>query len=363
MIVFIFLALYFLLMLLILFSYIKIKPNTKFLNTKHSFSIIIPAKNEEANIIECLSSVKSIRYDPDLFEVIIGNDQSSDDTQSLVKEFIRDKDNFFLREISSKTSQIDSKINVIEQCLEQAKNDIILIIDSDCTVSSLILSEYNLIYQNHYDFVAGPVIFEKAKTLSSKIVSLDFLSLLTFSAVFINNKWPIFCSGANLSFKKKSFNLIKGYEGIKHIKFSDDDLLLQKFSTNNLAITYLWSSNAIVETKAPTSIQEFSRQRIRWGSKGAHYKSFKNRALMYMLFLLLSSFVVSIFYCLFVGNYELLALLIFSKIILDTIVSMKPMIEYKVVYLLPALIFYSVLHPLYVLIFGVLSNIVKSDWK
>ena len=48
-------------------------------------SIIIPAKNEEANISECLNSLLGQDY-PN-FEILVVNDNSSDRTESILKSF------------------------------------------------------------------------------------------------------------------------------------------------------------------------------------------------------------------------------------------------------------------------------------
>src|SRR4051812_15971689 len=56
----------------------------------NKFTVLIPARNEEASIIACLQSITSQDYPPHLFEVIILNDHSSDSTASLVQAYKTD---------------------------------------------------------------------------------------------------------------------------------------------------------------------------------------------------------------------------------------------------------------------------------
>jgi GT2 family glycosyltransferase len=49
------------------------------------FSIIIPAKNEQANIGRCLDSVFRVDWDPEDFEVMVIDNGSSDDTQEIAR--------------------------------------------------------------------------------------------------------------------------------------------------------------------------------------------------------------------------------------------------------------------------------------
>ena len=49
-------------------------------NASITFSIIIPARNEALNIAICLQSIINQNYPKELFEVIIINDHSTDNT-------------------------------------------------------------------------------------------------------------------------------------------------------------------------------------------------------------------------------------------------------------------------------------------
>src|SRR5688500_17021379 len=47
-------------------------------------SVIIPARNEEKNILRCLQSINNQTYPSSSFEVIVVNDHSTDDTTAIV---------------------------------------------------------------------------------------------------------------------------------------------------------------------------------------------------------------------------------------------------------------------------------------
>ena len=49
------------------------------------FSIIIPARNEAANIKKCVDSILAQAYPSEFFEIIVIDDFSEDDTASIVK--------------------------------------------------------------------------------------------------------------------------------------------------------------------------------------------------------------------------------------------------------------------------------------
>lgn len=68
----------------------------------HVFSLIVPARNEEAVIEGCLMSVIALDYPRDQFEVLVVDDASVDQTPSLVARYVSESSNVFtLRLLSS----------------------------------------------------------------------------------------------------------------------------------------------------------------------------------------------------------------------------------------------------------------------
>src|SRR5574343_664036 len=63
-------------------------------------SVLIAARNEEQNILRCLQSVAQLNYPSDKIQVLVGNDQSEDDTKMLIQNFIKDKHQFALVNIT-----------------------------------------------------------------------------------------------------------------------------------------------------------------------------------------------------------------------------------------------------------------------
>ncbi len=94
---------------------------------KYSYSIIIPAFNEEGNIAECINKIPPLRRE---YEVIVVNDGSKDRTGAIVKEIMK-KD--------KRVRLIDYEKNrgkgyATKQGMDAAKNDVLMILDADMTV-------------------------------------------------------------------------------------------------------------------------------------------------------------------------------------------------------------------------------------
>ena len=91
---------WFVILLFRIFSYFKIdKLNLKAeILSQPLISIIIPARNEHLNIKRCLQSIKNQSYSN--FEVIIIDDNSTDDTYKIAEQFCQNDDRFSIIKIN-----------------------------------------------------------------------------------------------------------------------------------------------------------------------------------------------------------------------------------------------------------------------
>ena len=61
------------------------------LEPKTQFSIVIPFRNEADNLPQLLDSISRLNYPKNLFEVILVDDASSDNSVGLIRDFISNK--------------------------------------------------------------------------------------------------------------------------------------------------------------------------------------------------------------------------------------------------------------------------------
>ena len=109
------------------------------------FSIIIPARDEEDNIQSCLQSVLQQNYSSELFEVIVINDHSTDQTENIIRSMQKEHSNLHLLNL---VEHLDGnpinayKKKAIELAIEQSKGNWIVTTDADCMVTKKWLSSF-----------------------------------------------------------------------------------------------------------------------------------------------------------------------------------------------------------------------------
>jgi cellulose synthase/poly-beta-1,6-N-acetylglucosamine synthase-like glycosyltransferase len=259
-------ALYFLTLITLLLGWNRATQNLSISNAKQNFiTIIIAARNEEKNITNLLNSLLHLKYDRKNFEIILVNDHSEDTTLLIGNEFFRE--NGMGRIVSLKEGS--GKKTAITYGVSLAKGNIVAVTDSDCVVPADWLQRINQMFQNDdLQLCVGAVkIISDGKVFSS-LQSLEFASVIGTGAATLGLGNPTMCNGANLSFRKKSFEEVNGYEGNFSYASGDDQFLMAKIEQHYpKSISFMSFPDSVVCTIALNSLSSFFSQRIRWAGK------------------------------------------------------------------------------------------------
>lgn len=259
-------------------------------------SIIIAARNEEANIEQCIKSLIAQTYPENKFEIIVTDDHSTDQTVSIIKSF--EKKNIHvihLADFTQKRILNSYKKKSIETALQFAKGELIVTTDADCVAPRKWIETLSLFYKEKDPvFVAMPVAFctpssddSFLKRFFKNFQSLDFMVLQGITGAAVHKKFHSMCNGANLAYEKKVFYEVNGFEGIDEIASGDDMLLMDKIQRLYPDRTlFLKSPEVIVETQPAAILKDFMNQRIRWASKADRYTDKKIIAVLLLVYIL-----------------------------------------------------------------------------
>ncbi len=268
------------------FNASSIIPNTK-------LSVIIPVRNESKHIQACIESVLHQSYPKHLYEIIVVDDFSTDDTVSIVKKYSEVKlislQDFVLDKINS------YKKKAIEIAIQHSSGEVIVTTDGDCTVKENWLQTIASFYEStQANFIAMPVLIDQTSAnivsfftrLLQRFQSLDFMTLQGITGAAVSSKSMSMCNGANMAYTKKAFFAVDGFKGIDAIASGDDMLLMHKISKQEPSkVFFLKSKDVIVQTQPVSSIGEFMNQRIRWASKADKYDDKRIIAVLAMVYL------------------------------------------------------------------------------
>ncbi len=256
-------------------------------------TVIIPARNEEKDIRDCLRSLLSQDYPAHLREIVVIDDHSEDGTPDIVKEFLQPGVRLIaLRDLLPEGAINSYKKKAIETGIRQSVGELILTTDADCTMEPGWLSAMAARYEKgDLEFIAAPVRMADGGRWLHRFQVLDFLSLQGITAASVHKGFHSMSNGANLAYSRKAFEKVEGFHSIDHLASGDDMLLMHKIARAFPGrVGYLKQRQAMVTTQPQHSLGAFFRQRIRWASKAQGYEDkrvFRVLLLVYILNLFL----------------------------------------------------------------------------
>jgi len=239
-----------------------------------TLSIILAARNEADLIARTLEYLLAQDYPPNRFDIIVVDDRSEDDTAAIVESFSRRDPRIKLIRQTDIQSGVSPKKQALEAGIAASSAEIVATTDADCTHRPDWLSTLVARFTPETDMVAGQARFELPSNtpLWQRLQALDFQSQNVAAAGLIAAGSPFNCIGASLAFRRAAFDAVGGWSGIKHLISGDDEQLMAKLHRAGRKIVAATGAGSVVLTRPPASIKELWHQRIRWGSKGLHYR-------------------------------------------------------------------------------------------
>jgi cellulose synthase/poly-beta-1,6-N-acetylglucosamine synthase-like glycosyltransferase len=340
-------------------------------------TVIIPARNEAANIGNCLNSLLLQSYSKQLFEVLVVDDFSEDNTAAIVQDYASENIRLISLKDFIKPGEINSyKKKAIEIAVQHSAGELIVTTDADCTVPQNWLHTIAVFYEEKKPaFIAMPVLIQPTSSFIGIFQSLDFMTLQGITGASVHNRFHSMCNGANLAYTKKAFEAVNGFKGIDTVASGDDMLLMHKiYKHNPEKVLFLKSKEVIVHTQPVHSVSAFFNQRIRWASKADKYddkRIFAVLLLVYLfnvLMLLLPAVAVFKNYSLPITNYPLSIihywlLLLFLKTLIELWFLFPVAGFFNVQRILWWFPFMQPFHIAYTVIAGWLGKFGSYNWK
>jgi cellulose synthase/poly-beta-1,6-N-acetylglucosamine synthase-like glycosyltransferase len=245
---------------------------------KPQISIIVAARNEEANIGRCLQSLVQQNYPAGLFEIIIADDRSTDGTAAIVKNYQLRYPYIKLVTVNRISSDLPPKKNALNEAMKESRFDILAFTDADCVAPSI---GFRRLPRNSCRKSALlPAIVRSNNGFHGRLVArwsdffLRYLEIKKWvgAAAGVGLGYAYLSSGGNLAYRKSVFREVDGYEKIKHSISGDDDLFIQLIQKEtHWKIRYMISRESSVETAPPPSMAYFINQQRRHFSAAAYY--------------------------------------------------------------------------------------------
>ncbi|HRO45316.1 glycosyltransferase [Agriterribacter sp.] len=331
-------------------------------------SVIVPARNEEAVIEQCILSLLQQSYPKALLEIIIADDHSTDGTAAIVQRYRNQGIQLLsLQEKNTPGKPVTAfKKKAIETAIQAATGTLIVTTDADCTFHKNWISTIAAFHRHSKAvFIVSPVKIKPGHAPLSVFQSIDFAILQGITAASVHKKFHSMCNGANLAYEKAAFNEVNGFENIDHVASGDDMLLMQKINSRHPGrIAYLNAPEAIVETLPAPNWRAFITQRIRWASKTGQYKDKRIVFVLALVYILnLCLFVLLAGSIAFPGWLLFFGVAVFYKTLIEWHFVKDVLTCFNLGQFMRWFPLFQPLHIAYTVIAGFLGSFGSYEWK
>ena len=238
-------------------------------------SVIIPAWNEEVGLVKTVKTVVASTYSD--LEVVVVNDGSTDKSDELMKEFLKDhtatKSTVPIVYIYKENG---GKGNALNDGIKASTGEIIISIDADCVLLPDTVSNFVKHFENEKVMAAvGNVKIGNQTTVLETLQYLEFLFSFYFKKADSLFNTIYIIGGAAGAFRRSVFEQVGFYSSENITEDIDLSVRIQK-----AGMKIVYAADAIVYTEAATTIKGLAAQRLRW-KRGRFQTFFQHRNLFF----------------------------------------------------------------------------------
>lgn len=316
--------------------------------------VLIPFRNEEHRISVLLDSIKRIQTHPK--EYVFVNDHSNDNGSKLISNELGTL-NFRVIDLPD---DVMGKKMALRYAIEKTESTYILTFDADVVLD-----------QNYFNSIANlsdadmyvlPAVM-KAKRLIEYIYEIDLVLVNAANTGLSGLSRPIMASGANLLYRRDTFNRVDNVQSHISSASGDDTYLLRDFRENKTSVRLNSDISCAIHTETPQSLKEFIDQRLRWIGKTGDIRDHLSTSLAIIQSFLTLFFLSLLIFSLITANWELLAVLFISKTAIDMVVFFPYFTRIKRLTTWFFIPLYEIIFPFYVLTILILMFFYKPKWK
>lgn len=235
-------------------------------------SVVIAARNEKPHLEKLIPEL--FRQNYPIYEVVIVNDRSSDDTEDLLRELGHLYPCLRTVNIRYTPNHVTAKKYALTLGIKAAKHDIVLLTDADCRpvssrwillMSAPVRNGNKIFALGHGSYLIQPGVLNKVIQYETMLTALYYFSFGLWQSPFMG-------IGRNLCYRKKFFMDQKAFKNLWHIEGGDDDLFVnQHASKTNTAVVI--HPESITVSMPKTTFKDYLIQKTRHFHAGKYYKT------------------------------------------------------------------------------------------
>ncbi len=243
-------------------------------------SIVVAARNEQAQIGATLESLCRQDYPNTDWEIIVVDNHSTDTTWSKAVESSCDRVRCFRLGDHLPQDQAFKK-EALSFGIQQARYDLIVTTDADCRhQTGWLRALVSALEGQGKALMSGPVHLVGRADFLTRYQEIEGGGLMVVTAGGLSSGSFLSANGANLIFRKSVYDRVGGYVADRHASGDDVSLMQRVAAIEGIpAVGFVYDSEASVQTQTQQSWYGLLQQRKRWASKAGAYSHWSTQAM------------------------------------------------------------------------------------
>lgn len=225
-------------------------------------SVLLAARNEEANIERCLNSLVSLDYPINKLQILVGDDSSEDNTWHIIDKFQSKYPFIQSFQITEQIGEQKGKANVLAQLAHKATGDFFLITDADMLLPPSWIHGMLSAMGEKVGLAIGVTQVD-----SNNMQDMDWLFALGMVKVITDLGLPVTGMGNNMIVSKEAYWSVGGYESLP-FSITEDLELFKHIKKKGYKCKHLFQKEVLGKTLPIKGLLNLLNQRKRW-MKGA----------------------------------------------------------------------------------------------
>lgn len=183
-------------------------------------SVIIPARNEESNIERCVTSLLNQTYPEKKYQIIVVDDNSSDNTPSIVRRLKEKHSNLKLTVAGPLPEGWSGKNNACQKGVETADGEWYCFVDADVYAEPELLETAVAFAENNSIDMLSINPLQELVSLSERLflpgIFLSIASSMNFKHVNDPSRPETGANGQFMLFRQKVYESINGHHAVRN---------------------------------------------------------------------------------------------------------------------------------------------------
>lgn len=225
-------------------------------------SVFIAARDEENSISACIKSICNQDYPTERYEIIAGNDNSADDTLTILRKLESESPNLCVWDITKVVTEKPGKINVLAQLSDKAQGEYFLFTDADTMLPPAWIRTMVNVLQSGYGVVTGTTLLKPGGQFGH-LQNIEWGMTISTIKVLSDMGVRTTSIGNNMGMLRTAYEYVGGYRGIP-FSLTEDFELYRHICNSGYKAFHIFQKEVLAISRPVYDVYALLSQRKRW---------------------------------------------------------------------------------------------------